>query len=416
MARPEETPGAEIARRLTRRQLIELEACARCGECQVWCPVFSQDRRECISARGKLALLKRLIHGGLPDAELQEFLQGLYKCSACGQCHVVCPVRINTHELWEQARQSLVGAGIPQPEGQIKQLTTIKESNNAFGKPQADRGLWAKRAWEAGLLRAPVPLWREQPSPLLYFAGCTASFDPVMQSVAVQTARLLQEAGIAFSILGDEEPCCIGKLRRMGDPDFSAEAQKRVDLFAGKGITDIVVSCAGCFKGLHCDYARVWPGSKRVLHLTQLIDLLIRDGRLRPKHEVPLTVTYHDPCHLGRHNQIYDEPRRILGAIPGLTLAEMPRHRAFSSCCGMGGGLKLMNPGMQHSMAGARIREAGTTGASAIVTPCQTCSMGLQYGVEEISSAMKVYHLNEMLIRSICPEVSSEEIQARLQP
>jgi len=416
LARCKETQGDQIARRLTRRQLIELEACARCGECQVWCPAFAQNKRECISARGKLALLQRLIKNELPDAELQEFLQGLYECSACGQCHVVCPVRINTHELWEQARQSLVGAGIPQPESQIKHLMTIKSTNNAFGKPQQDRGLWAKKAWEAGFLKAPVPLWRDKPSSLLYFAGCTASFDPDMQSVAVQTARLLQEAGVEFSILGDEEPCCIGKLRRMGDLEFSTEAEKRINLFAEKGITDIVVSCAGCFKGLHSDYASLWPGAKKVRHLTQLIDQLIRDGKLRPKLEVPMTVTYHDPCHLGRHNQIYDPPRRILQAIPGLNLIEMTRHRAFSACCGMGGGLKLANPGMQHNIAGARIREAESTGAEAIVTPCQTCSMGLQYGVEEISSAMKVYHLNEILIRSICPEVSAKEIKARFHP
>lgn len=414
MARHKETQADRIAGRLTRRQLIELEACARCGECQVWCPVFSQDKRESISARGKLASLRRLINSDLKEPELQEFLEGLYECSACGQCHVVCPVRINTHELWEQARESLVGAGIPQPEAQIKQLLTIKRANNAFDKPQQDRGLWAKKAWEAGFLKEPVPLWRERPSSLLYFAGCTASFDPEMQSVAIQTARLLQEAGVEFSILGDEEPCCTGKLRRMGDLDFRAEASKRIGLFKEKGITDIVVSCAGCFKGLHSDYASFWPGAREVLHLTQFIDKLIKEGRLRPKLEVPLTVTYHDPCHLGRHNQIYDPPRRILQAIPGLKLTEMPRHRAFSSCCGMGGGLKLVNPGIQHSMAGARIREAETTGATAVVTPCQTCYMGLQYGVEEAASPMKVYHLNEMLVRSVCPEVSCENIKAGL--
>ncbi|MBA4373366.1 MAG: hypothetical protein C0402_10970 [Thermodesulfovibrio sp.] len=415
MARREEAQADRIAGRLTRRQLIELEACTRCGECQVWCPVFLQDKRECISARGKLSLLQRLVNDGLPDTELQDFLQGLYECSACGQCHVVCPVRINTHELWEQTRESLVSAGIPRPETQTKQLLTIKRANNAFDKPQQDRGLWAKKAWEAGLLKAPVPLWREQPSSVLYFAGCTASFDPEMQSVAVQTARLLQEAGVEFSILGDEEPCCAGKLRRMGDLEFKAEAEKRISLFAEKGIKEIVVSCAGCFKGLHSDYAALWPGAKKVRHLTQFIDRLIQDGKLRLKHAVPLTVTYHDPCHLGRHNQIYDPPRRILQAIPGLKLVEMPRHRAFSSCCGMGGGLKLVNPGIQHSMAGVRIREAESVGATAVVTPCQTCYMGLQYGVEETASSMQVYHLNEMLIRSVCPEVSCGEISARFQ-
>lgn len=416
MAGHEEAPGARIARRLTRRQLLELEACTRCGECQVWCPVYAQDKRECISARGKLALLRRLVDRGLPETEQQDFQQGLYECSACGQCHVVCPVRINTHELWEQARQAFVDSGTPQPETQIKQLLTIKRANNAFDKPQQDRGLWAKKAWEAGLLKAPVPLWREKPTRLLYFAGCTASFDPEMQSVAVQSARLLQEAGVEFSILGDEEPCCSGKLRRMGDPEFGSEADKRIRLFEEKGITDIVVSCAGCFKGLHSDYASRWPGAKKVLHLTQFIDQLIQDGRLSPQQEVPLTVTYHDPCHLGRHNQIYDPPRRVLQSIPGLKLVEMPRHRAFSSCCGMGGGLKLVSPGIQHSMAGARIREAETTGATAVVTPCQTCYMGLQYGVEETSSALKVFHLNEMLIRSVCPEVSCEKIRPLFQP
>ncbi|HEX8948791.1 MAG TPA: (Fe-S)-binding protein, partial [Dissulfurispiraceae bacterium] len=260
MAQRKEIQSDKIAHGLTRRQLLELEACARCGECQVWCPVFSHDKRECISARGKLASLRRMVNGGLSGEEREEFLQGLYQCSACGQCHVVCPVRINTPELWEQARQALVAAGILQPEKQIKQLTTIKTSNNAYGRPQQERGLWAKKAWESGFLKAPIPLWRERPAPLLYFAGCTASFDPDIQSVAVQSARLLQEAGVEFAILGDEEPCCIGKLRRMGDLDFITEARKRIELFEWMGIENIVVSCAGCFKGLHSDYTALWPG------------------------------------------------------------------------------------------------------------------------------------------------------------
>ncbi len=362
-------------------------------------------------ARGKVALLRRMVNGGLSGAEHVEFLKGLYECSACGQCHVVCPVRINTPALWEQTRQSLVSAGIPQPEGQIKQLLMIKGSNNSYGKPQQERGLWAKKAWEAGFLKARIPLWREHPASVLYFAGCTASFDPDMQSVAVQSARLLQEAGVDFSILGEEEPCCIGKLRRMGDIDFAPEARKRIDMFEKMGVKDIVVSCAGCFKGLHSDYAYLWPGAKRVLHLTQFLDQLMRDGKLRTERVAPFTVTYHDPCHLGRHNQVYDQPRKILRAIPGLKVVEMPRHGAFSACCGMGGGLKVTNPRLQHKMGGARIREAESTGAQAVVTPCQTCQLGLLNGVEENSSTMKVYHLNDMLVRSVCPEVDSEAIK-----
>jgi heterodisulfide reductase subunit D len=415
LARHSKTRGDQIAGGLTRRQLIELEACSRCDDCLAWCPVYAQDPRECVSARGKLSALRRLVNDSLPEDERMEFLQGLYECSACGQCHVACPVRINTHELWEQARLSLAGAGIPQPESQIRQLNIIKEFNNSYGKPRQERGLWARFARESGFLLAPLRLWREHPASFLYFAGCTASFDSAIQSVAVQTARLLQEAGVEFSILGEDEPCCASKLRRMGDPDFVAEAGRRAAQILGLGVKTLIASCAGCYKGLHSDYRKIWTGVQEVLHLTQMLDRLILSGSLRLKHEVRMVVTYHDPCHLGRHNQIYEAPRRILWTIPGLKLVEMPRNRAFSACCGMGGGLKIANPGIQHRMGAERIREAESTGAQAVVTPCQTCYLGLLNGVEETASRMQVHHLNEILVRAVCPGVEHDKVKAAFE-
>jgi heterodisulfide reductase subunit D len=404
----------KIASGLTRRQLVELDACTQCGECQVWCPVYAQDKREHITARAKLASLRRLVEGRVSEAERIELLEGLYQCSACGQCHVVCPVRINTHELWEQARASLVNAGIPQPENQIKQLTTIKEFNNSLGKPQSERGRWAEAAWKAGLLKARVASWKERRAPVVYFAGCAASFDPALQPVAVQSARLLQEAGIDFAILGEDEPCCISKLRRMGDSAFSGKAGERAKLLDGLDNALIVVSCAGCFKGLHSDYARLWQGSRKVVHLSQYLNQLISEGRLKPGEDVRLKVTYHDPCHLGRHNQVYEEPRKVLTSVPGVHLTEMRRHGPFSACCGMGGGLKAVSTEIQHKMSAARIREAEETGADAIVTPCQTCLQGLLNGKKEASSKMHVLHLNELLVRSICPEITHEAVEKAL--
>jgi heterodisulfide reductase subunit D len=406
--------GDRIAAGLSWRQLVELEACARCGECRGWCPVYAQDPREAICARGKLAALQGLTRGSLREGERAAFLESLYECSACGQCHVVCPVRIDTPELWEQARFALGRAGFPRPEGQTRQMTAIKEGDNSYSRPQAERGLWAERAWRAGLLAAPVRLWQERPAPFLYFAGCTASFDPAMQFVAVLTARLLQEAGIDFAILGADEPCCASKLRRMGDETFAAEAARRIARLRGLGAQTIVASCAGCFKGLHGDYARLPSGQLPVLHLTQMLARLLAEGRLPLRHAVPLRVTYHDPCHLGRHSQVYDEPRSVLAAIPGLTLVEMPRHGAFSSCCGMGGGLKLANEGLQHRMAAHRVREAEATGTEAIVTPCQTCCIGLANGVKETGSELRVMHLNELLARAVCPELTPEQVAAAL--
>jgi heterodisulfide reductase subunit D len=406
--------GDRVAAGLTRRQLLELEACARCGECRSWCPVYAQDARESICARGKLAALRGLVRGELPDTERAAFLESLYECSACGQCHVVCPVRIDTPELWEQARLALVRAGLPRPESQTRLIATIRAFDNSYARPAAERGLWAERAFRAGLLRAPLPAWREHRAPFLYFAGCTASLEPAMQHVAVQSARLLQEAGVDFSILGADEPCCASKLRRMGDDTFPEEAGRRIAQLAALGETTVVASCAGCFKGLHGDYEQVRPGALRVEHLTALLDRALAEGRLRPRHAVPLRVTYHDPCHLGRHSQIYDEPRRILRAIPGLELVEMPRSRAYSACCGMGGGLKLANEGLQHRMGAERIREAESVGAVAIVTPCQTCCLGLNNGVKETGSPVRVLHLNDVLIRSICPELTSDAVTAAL--
>jgi heterodisulfide reductase subunit D len=414
LARDEKIQGNKIAGGLTRRQLIELDACNRCGECRAWCPVYAQDKREEITAYGKLDSLRRFIDGRLDEAGKKNFVEALYECSACGQCHVVCPVRINTHELWEQARQSLVNAGIPQPEGQIKQLAAIKEFNNPFGKSQSERSYWAEAAWKAGLLKSPVPLWREHPAPVIYFAGCMASYEPALQPVAVQSARLLQEAGVDFAILGEDEPCCVSKLRRMGDSAFHEEARKRVDQLTRKGIDTIVVSCAGCYKGLYSDYSGLWTRALKVVHFSQYLDQLIKERRLSFKWKTSLLTTYHDPCHLGRHNQVYDQPRRVLRYVPGVELVEMPRHRAFSSCCGMGGGLKTVNPDIQHKMAAARVHEAESTGAKAIVTPCQTCYLGLLNGAKEASSDMKIFHMNELLVRSICPDITHESVKTAL--
>jgi Fe-S oxidoreductase len=200
----------------------------------------------------------------------------------------------------------------------------------------------------------------------------------------------------------------------MGAPDFGSEARRRIDLFHDQGIRTIVVSCAGCFKGIHSDYPAILPASVEVLHLTEYLDRLIGEGRLKPRGKVPMRATYHDPCHLGRHNQIYDEPRRVLNAIPGVSLIEMRRHGPFSSCCGMGGGLKLARPDIQKKMSAARIRQAEEAGAEAVVTPCQTCQMGLTIGAEAISSGMKVYHINEVLVRSICPDAAREHIEQAL--
>ncbi len=415
MAKDKGSQADRIARGLSRRQLIEIEACSRCGECLLWCPAYPHDAREEMTARWKIGRLRRMVSEDALPTDTSVFLDSLYACSACGQCHVVCPIRIDTPDLWEQARQALAAVGLDQPGPQKELMAAISECNNSYRKPQSERGRWAERAWRAGLLHAPVKVWVEQPSSVLYFAGCTASFDPAMQPVAVQSVRLLQEAGVEFAILGQDEPCCASKLRRVGDRLFPKEAVKRAEMLASRKVKTIVVSCAGCFKGLHSDYRGILSPDIEVLHLSEFLYRLIANGKLKPRYAVPLSITYHDPCHLGRHNRIYEEPRRVLRSIPGIRLVEMRRSGPFSACCGMGGGLKLARPDLQKEMSVSRIREAEATGAEAVVTPCQTCLMGLAAGTADASSALTVFHLNEMLVRSLCPDVTAENIASAFE-
>ncbi len=389
------------------RQLLEPDACTRCGECLNWCPVYAVDKKEGITPRSKLDTLKRLLksqHGLFArlakkqvDASLaDEFVKAVYECTVCGQCHYVCPVRIDTPELWEAVREALVAAGYSQPGDQAPYLEKIKQFNNPFLEPAERRRAWADEAAAAGRIK-PVKNILEDPAPVLYFVGCTASYDPKVKTVAEYTAAVLQKAGVDFGILGEHENCCRGKLRRMGDPAFAALGKENVDAFNTLGVRTVVTSCAGCYKTLKQDYPKLGRENFEVLHITEYLDRLLDEGRLSFERSLPLTVTYHDPCHLGRHNHIYDAPRRVLQAIPGLTLTEMERIRQNSRCCGGGGGMKLAFHDVQVAVTTARLHEAEETGATDLVTPCPTCALTLLSGTDAAGTSIRVRHELELV-------------------
>lgn len=399
--------------RLSKRQLMELDACTRCGECMKWCPVYAVDKRDELIPRNKIADLKSLLKSqtGLrakllaknrfPKEQLDNLLNALYECTACGQCHFVCPARIDTAELWEALREVVAEAGLGPTPDQIKYLETLKEYENPFKEPRANRGSWVARGLAAGTLFQDVPLITASPQPVLFYLGCTASYNEKINLVAQWVAKLLAGAGVKFGILGPQENCCRGKLRRMGDLDFEKMAVENIDLLNSLGIETLVTNCAGCYKTIYQDYPKIKKLNFKVFHAIEYVDILIREGKLKPVNPVPLKVTYHDPCHLGRHNQIYDAPRRVLQAIPGIEFTEMIRIRQNSRCCGMGGGLKMGFPQIQLKMSAERIREAESTGATDITTPCPTCYLGLQDGVAEADSHIRVRHLMELVSLSV---------------
>jgi len=292
-------------------------------------------------------------------------------------------------------------AGLGPTPDQVKYLEVLKEYDNPFKEPRSSRGNWVAGGLEQGTLLQDVPLITESPQPVLFYLGCTASYNEKINLQAQSVANLMAAAGVKFGILGPQENCCRGKLRRMGDLDFAEKAVENIDLLNSLGINTLVTNCAGCYKTIQQDYPKVKKINFKVFHAIEYADLLIREDKLKLVNPVPLKVTYHDPCHLGRHNKIYDAPRRVLQAIPGIELVEMKRIRQNSRCCGMGGGLKMGFPKIQVQMSAERIKEAELTGATDITTPCPTCFLGLQDGIAEAESTIRVRHLIELVSLSV---------------
>jgi heterodisulfide reductase subunit D len=411
-------------------QLIELDACTRCGECLSWCPVYDQDAKEAIIPRRKVidflkiakaqqgylakimrnekiseplkAILGRIFrYHEISKAEIDDFVQNLYECSTCGQCEVVCPAHIETVTLWEELRRVIVQAGYGPLEAQKALVKSVKAFDNPWQQPRAARTKWARRAKKEGLIQALPREIRKTNAKVLLFFGCTAAYDVNVKQVAVNTINILEALNIDYGILGGEEKCCASVLLRMGDPEHERVFKENIDLFNSLGIETLISSCSGCFKTIMQDYPRVAPLNFEVLHTVEFLTRLLKQGQLRFPHPVNRTVTFHDPCHLGRATGGFDAPRMIIDAIPGLKLVEMQRNREYSRCCGAGGGLKAGYPDIQNKMAQRRVREAEETGAEYLVSCCPFCFQGLNVGVNAVESQLMMKDMSSLVAESL---------------
>lgn len=404
---------------LSPRQIIELDACSRCGECVEWCPVYNQDEREGVTPRSKATRFKKILSSqyGLLSAdsflgklfgkkkptkeELDQFTADLYECSTCRQCHFVCPAQIDTVELWEGIRRSFVDAGYGPLEPQKNLIQSVKSYDNPWGQPRSSRSRWAKGAKrKKKIAEEPKDISRNK-ADILYFVGCTGSYDVNVEPVAINTVKILQAAGVDFGILGVKEKCCGSVLLRMGDKEYGRIAQDNINQFNELGFKTMVTSCAGCYKTFKHDYPKVGKTNFEVKHTLEFIIELIESGKLKLTRKVPLKVTYHDPCHLGRHSGIYDSPRKLMKMIPGLELVEMERSRENSRCCGAGGGLKAGYPDIQNKISQTRIKEAEATGATELVSACPFCYQGLQVGIQALDSKLTMRDITELVCMAI---------------
>jgi len=242
---------------------------------------------------------------------------------------------------------------------------------------------------------------------ILYYVGCTASYDINVKEVGINTINILDALGLKFGILGKEEKCCGSVLLRIGDYEFERLSEYNIRLFNSLNVKMLITSCAGCFRTIKEDYKKMGKLNMEVLHTAELLARLLKEGKLELKNEVPLKVTYHDPCHMGRHSNVYDTPREVLRAIPGIEFTEMDRIYEFSRCCGAGGGLKAGFSDIQNKMAQERVRDAERTGAERLVSTCPFCYQGLQIGINAIKSKVKMTDLTELVALSMGIEATS---------
>ena len=396
------------------RDMINFSACTNCGRCDEVCPSTSAmepfSPREFITQANEYTKFKfnplnriKWFHERLARTISEETKispEQIWFCTTCRACLEVCPVYIDAFEPIRRVRIAEIEKGSSVPTLIIQSLETLYLYDNPWELSKKKRGEWPG---DLNLL----DLTKGERADICYFVGCTTSIDTRAQELARAFAKIMIHAGVNFGILGLKETCCGDIARRVGEDGlFEEHMEKTLDLFAEYGITEVVTSSPHCFNVFKNEY----PGyqnlrtpedrvSFRVRHYSQLLLELIDRGLIRPVKSLELTVTYHDPCYLGRYNHIYEEPRRIIRSIPGIKLLEMAHFGPDSLCCGGGGGRMWQELEGEKKLSEIRIREAAETGASVVVTACPFCLIMLEDALKssDLEDKLRVMDLNELL-------------------
>jgi Fe-S oxidoreductase len=385
------------------------------------CPSISYGNFNAYSARGRFELGLALL---TKDAELSEATTDvIYDCTSCGACDVTCKItRYNLEPLEHniELKAHAVESGKIRPV-QAKIMEALsKEKTMLPGKKKADRAAWA-----AGLGMKDLS---KEKAEVLFFPGCKYSYDPKLSKIAQSSVRILKKAGVDLGFMGAADMCCAGRALQMGfKADYAKSAEANVKAFKAAGVKTIVTPCSDCYHAFKRQYAKLGLDIE-VLHVVEYLDRLIKAKKLSFSKTLNLSVTYHDPCHLGRLGEpfvpwsgkekkilnqvhtweprrpryngaygIYDAPRDVIKSIPGVKLAEMERIREYSWCCGAGGGCSETNPEFSSWTASERVTEANATGADRLVTACPWCESNFR-GVKDLNGkTIEVLDLIELV-------------------
>jgi len=414
-----------------RWDLVNCERCSMCKWVHPWsvkskdhariCPSMQKYKFDAYSAQGRFDLARALLEG---EIELTpKALEVIYTCTLCGGCDVTCKFTRDMEplEIIQELRNYAVKHGKGPLPGHMPAVESIRKNDNVWLQPRSRRAHWARKLKVKDL--------NKEKAEVLYFAGCTYSYNANLQKVAQSTVRIMQRVGVDLGILGNNEGCCASPILKIGMLDLFKEiAQRNIQQFNDLGVKKVITSCAGCFGIFQSQYPAVGEMDFEVLHSFQLLDKLIKEEKLHFTKSVPMKVTWHDPCHTGRGgerqnlwegkrikwglsdpprqrnygtNGVYDPPRNILQAIPGIELIEMERIREFSWCCGAGGGVKSAFPDFALESALERVNEAKATGAEALVTSCPWCESNFADAIIADGKKIQLYSLVELIEKAL---------------
>jgi Fe-S oxidoreductase len=424
--------GAGVITDLTWKQLLDGMTCTECGRCQSQCPAWStgkplspklliMDLRDALFEQGP-ALLRAQGNG---DGELKQLIEGLpalnpdvvedeviWDCTTCGACVQACPVNIEHIDSIIDMRRNLVMTESRFPREMQSALQNMENTGNPWGQPPAARVDWTKGTSKQEPLE--IPHISENPdAEALLWVGCAGAFDDRNKKVTYDFAKLLQIAGVNFAILGGDESCTGDPARRMGaEYIYQMLAEQNIEVLKSHDVKTIVTACPHCFNTLFNEYPQ-FGGVFEVVHHTEYLARLVKEGRLQPKAKMAATVTYHDPCYNARHNDVWRGAREVIEAIPGATYQELHRHGHSTFCCGAGGGRMWMEEHMGKKMNIERTDEALASASQTLAVGCPYCNIMLADGVQErhADEQMNVRDVAQLLLDSIETRPEAAEIR-----
>jgi heterodisulfide reductase subunit D len=385
------------------REILQLEACTNCCLCAEVCPAVTAAKDGRLSGVYRLAELRRLMRSrtGIlrrffgkkaPSAEqLKQFSETVYRCTLCGRCQQTCPSGIMLRDLWLSLRSDLVHSeAYPAKVNMIRQ--NVADSHNVFDEDNQERGDWVE-----DLRNPPEHGYVKDRAEVVYFTGCVAAYFPMAQQIPRALAAVFDAAGVDFTLLAEEEWCCGFPLLGAGLRDHLNDLiAHNIDAVRAKGARHVVFACPSCYQMWREHY----PHDFEIYHVTQYIHRLISSGQIVLK-ALDQTVTYHDPCDLGRGSREYEAPRRIIAAIPGVELVEMAHHREDCLCCGGGGNLEMIDSQLSGEIAKAKIDEVLATGAATVVTACQQCVRTMNTHVRRNKLPLEVLDIVQLVQKAL---------------